>query len=220
MSENVIESRAEQVARLKREWRHRNCERVNLKKREWAAKNPESVRLTFLNWTKKNPERYALSIKKTVLKRRPKIQAYMADYSKRYYAKNRLKILSQSKEYAKANPEVVRRAVRKYRQKDLKAYRASHAAHSSARRVKLRGPEASGASALIKRWRLSKSFTCYFCGERLPTDRLHVDHFVAVSRGGKHSPENLCKSCDTCNHKKHAMPISEISFLDQRLLPI
>lgn len=43
-------------------------------------------------------------------------------------------------------------------------------------------------------------FQCKYCG-RTPNDgaKLHVDHILAVSRGGSNNPENLVTACDSCN---------------------
>lgn len=77
-----------------------------------------------------------------------------------------------------------------------------------------------GVAAFISKLHKRKSFLCYYCKERFPVCRLHVDHVVALANGGHHSIENLCSSCDSCNLKKNAKPISEIQFLNQPLLSL
>ncbi len=42
-------------------------------------------------------------------------------------------------------------------------------------------------------------FTCQYCGRRPPIVTLHVDHVLAVARGGDDSTENLLTSCADCN---------------------
>lgn len=42
-------------------------------------------------------------------------------------------------------------------------------------------------------------FTCMYCGARPPYVRLHVDHVVAVSRGGANGESNLISACSDCN---------------------
>lgn len=42
-------------------------------------------------------------------------------------------------------------------------------------------------------------FTCMYCGARPPYVRLHVDHVVAVSRGGANNESNLIAACSDCN---------------------
>jgi 5-methylcytosine-specific restriction endonuclease McrA len=42
-------------------------------------------------------------------------------------------------------------------------------------------------------------FTCQYCGRRPPVVKLHVDHVVPVSKGGKNHISNLVTSCQDCN---------------------
>jgi 5-methylcytosine-specific restriction endonuclease McrA len=44
--------------------------------------------------------------------------------------------------------------------------------------------------------------TCQYCGKKLPTDKLNIDHVVPKSQGGKNTWENLVCSCFNCNSKK------------------
>ncbi len=42
-------------------------------------------------------------------------------------------------------------------------------------------------------------FKCVYCGRRPPEVRLHLDHVVPWSRGGRTSLENLPTACEPCN---------------------
>lgn len=44
--------------------------------------------------------------------------------------------------------------------------------------------------------------TCQYCGRRLRTEELNLDHVVPLSRGGKNTWENVVCSCITCNMRK------------------
>lgn len=56
------------------------------------------------------------------------------------------------------------------------------------------------------------NFTCRYCGRQSDQVVLHVDHVIAVSKGGTNDPENLVTSCSDCNLGKsdkdiqHAAP--------------
>lgn len=41
--------------------------------------------------------------------------------------------------------------------------------------------------------------TCRFCGRRAPDVQLHVDHVIAVSKGGTNDLKNLQTLCQDCN---------------------
>lgn len=52
-------------------------------------------------------------------------------------------------------------------------------------------------------WEISKAYfnnTCCYCGKKLP---LAQDHFVALSKGGEFTSNNIVPSCKSCNCKKH-----------------
>lgn len=50
---------------------------------------------------------------------------------------------------------------------------------------------------------------CQYCGRRLPTSELSLDHVVPRSRGGQTSWENLVCACVDCNVKKGGRPPAE-----------
>lgn len=53
-------------------------------------------------------------------------------------------------------------------------------------------------------WRRSKLVTCYWCKRRVSGKKAHMDHINPLSKGGAHSIENLCISCQPCNSRKHS----------------
>lgn len=57
--------------------------------------------------------------------------------------------------------------------------------------------------------------TCLYCGIKLQTKNLTLDHVIPVSRGGKDTWENLVTCCRSCNKKKNDRLLSEIQ--DMRL---
>jgi 5-methylcytosine-specific restriction endonuclease McrA len=49
---------------------------------------------------------------------------------------------------------------------------------------------------------LRDAHQCQYCGQKLPTRELNVDHVIPRSRGGPDSWENLVVSCRLCNLRK------------------
>lgn len=73
--------------------------------------------------------------------------------------------------------------------------------------------EALGMPWDVKAWRATNyahwlrnhpSFECSYCGKVIPNSSRsrHADHFVPLSKGGRHSPENIIPSCQRCNVSK------------------
>lgn len=46
---------------------------------------------------------------------------------------------------------------------------------------------------------------CYWCNCKInKTTKIHIDHYIPLSKGGEHTISNLVVSCATCNQKKQA----------------
>lgn len=46
------------------------------------------------------------------------------------------------------------------------------------------------------------NYTCQYCGRRLPTKELTIDHVLPRSRGGKSVWKNVVLACYSCNRRK------------------
>lgn len=52
---------------------------------------------------------------------------------------------------------------------------------------------------------------CAYCGRALE-QKYHVDHIIALSRGGSNWRRNLALACPSCNLRKHTRRWEQISF--------
>ncbi len=43
---------------------------------------------------------------------------------------------------------------------------------------------------------------CYYCGRKVKSSELTMDHVIPLSRGGRSVRENLVPACKECNAKK------------------
>ena len=50
---------------------------------------------------------------------------------------------------------------------------------------------------------------CYYCECLLERDTMHLDHVLALSRGGRHSIGNIVYACPACNMSKNAKLLIE-----------
>mgnify|MGYP001617166145 CR=1 FL=1 len=117
-----------------------------------------------------------------------------------YSRKHRVKRLQYVKEYFKTNPEVNKRAVKKYsltergkivNRKKIKAYRA-------------RKLGATGSHTLEEFLTLVLLFDnfCPACGNRFATEDFTEDHIVPLSCGGNDNISNIQPLCRPCNSRK------------------
>lgn len=51
-------------------------------------------------------------------------------------------------------------------------------------------------------------FACQYCGGHPPDVLLHVDHILAVAKGGDNQPDNLITACENCNRGKGARDLN------------
>ena len=64
--------------------------------------------------------------------------------------------------------------------------------------------------------RLAKG-VCYYCGSRISTKELTMDHIVPISRGGKTTKGNVVPACKTCNNaKKQLLPMEWEKYLENK----
>lgn len=60
------------------------------------------------------------------------------------------------------------------------------------------------------------NFTCIYCGRNSIEDniKLHVDHIIPISKGGKNTADNLVTSCEDCNLEKHNTVIESKKIIE------
>lgn len=179
-----------------RSW-HRNNYADNIEfHREKSKKNYWSNREQCLarnkDWCKKNNERRRF-------------------HARSYYQRHRLKRIESSKFYRLRNPNINRLSVKKWREKNLEyakflisRWSRNHREernHSKAiRRAKKRANGGSGISK--KEWdSLKEKYAglCYYCES---DGVLTMDHFIPITKGGKHEKENIVPACVRCNCRK------------------
>lgn len=112
-------------------------------------------------------------------KTRARLRAYRAAHAEQYRG--------YSRKWAASNPDKV-------------------AALARNRRARKRAADGKHTAEDIQRQLKSQNGKCYWCGKVLALsgdDKYHVDHIIALSKGGSNGPENLCCSCPDCNLSKH-----------------
>ena len=121
--------------------------------------------------------------------------------NKKNYERHRQKRILYQRQYSKSNKEKIRQ--RAILNRDYYRLKAAE------RCARIHKCEVDPSN--IERWLAalkSKKFTkCYYCREKLPTDKIEIDHVIPIIKGGAHSSSNLAATCGRCNARKsRALP--------------
>ncbi|MDE2100134.1 MAG: HNH endonuclease [Patescibacteria group bacterium] len=55
------------------------------------------------------------------------------------------------------------------------------------------------------------NFKCVYCGNGAPNVKLHVDHRIALAKGGTNDPDNLVTACHICNAGKSDVLLEHVA---------
>lgn len=122
--------------------------------------------------------------------------------SARYYLTHLDERLAAQAKYRTANRDKVRARTSNWGKKHAERRRANwRKYHALKKKASGRGFTAQDEVNTMKIW----NWTCAYCGcdlTRLPSKQVHMDHVLALSKGGAHDPTNIVPACRACNSKK------------------
>lgn len=135
-------------------------------------------------------------------------------YTRQYYKDNQEAFRARTLAYRLADPErykAQRKASRDKRPYTPHAY--SHIRNAVKRHPDCLAMDGAENPKLLKEWMLKpENKICKYCGD----ETWHTDHIVPLSKGGKHSWDNIQRLCKTCNLAKHTLTEDEyIAWLER-----
>lgn len=165
------------------------------------------------------------------------------DKRKKYCDKNKKVILSKNREYRTKNIELLRENCKTYEtdnKESLSEYRRDYyiknkekiSTYGKTYKASLNG-KMSQKNSIHKRRTKEKqgdvttsqflelqqnAKVCYWCNCSLKKAKVHIDHYVPLSKGGKHTLDNLVVSCQKCNNQKHSIDPLEFANSIGKLL--
>jgi len=176
-SKYIAENR-EMVRERKRRWNEDNKERYKAYHKEYREKNRERMSELDRKWRENNKERCLKN-------------------SRDYYAKNKEHIKQKRREWCEANKDKIKGYRRKFKQSEKGKYAAI------IKTQKRRAMEKKVQSDYcLELWNLTKDAfnnTCAYCGKE---DKLEQEHFIALSKGGEYTKNNIIPACKICNSSK------------------
>jgi len=178
--------------RLKKDYEKNRIKKLAYSK-EYRSRNKKKISKAKREYNKKNKENHN-------------------EYRKEYRVKNKDRLLKRERNYREKNIEKIKSNHKKYNEKnkeELKIYRrkyyktikgiSSKRNTEHKRRTKykdgdVKTSEINNLFATVK--------NCYWCNKQLCPKQTHIDHYVPLSKGGKHTISNLVLTCSKCNLKK------------------
>lgn len=120
-----------------------------------------------------------------------KYRAIKREQGRAAYHRNRDKNLQRTKNWQKKNRWYVN-------------------AQKKERKAKIAMVTLDGSAKEFYRWVRSQEFVdCAYCGIKVSGKEAHVDHKIAIARGGAHILANLTASCAVCNIQKGVLTPEE-----------
>lgn len=208
--EETVEKRAARAA-YKAEWQRTHLVQVRAAKLRWYHAHPEHRKLAYaVNRVERIAYSKAWLDRKSPEEKRAYLQAR--------YQRHKPKVLARQKKYEAQHGE----RNRAYRAKHRKENHAKYTAYLHTRRAREYGSAVNPAQ--IDAWwttlKAQAVVACYYCRNPFPGVEMHMDHVIALKRGGAHAISNVCASCPPCNRSKSARLPSEWDKLPQIFLSL
>ncbi len=214
------------IQKVSREYRTVNKSRICENYKLYSKKNKKSLQNKHKIYREANKERikdYMVNYReenKEILVKKQKIQR------RAYYIKNKLLVEKKRKIYVKNNPEKVFTTQQNYRHKHknkISDYKKTYSLTERGKMVKLNShhkrrelkliasdgtlpiqPQNNMQTKNLKEMLEAQNYKCNFCKCEIHhgLGNIHLDHIIPLSKGGKHSVDNVQWLCATCNMKK------------------
>lgn len=175
-----------------RKYRKDNAERIKQNRKD----NRENMLEYQKQYRKNNIEKIAEYRKDNEVKM-AKYRKDNIEYFRQYRIDNAEYIVEYHRQHVKDNAE----HYRQYRKQYQRDNPEQHVIHEQRRRaLKKQLP----ITLTLLQWKQIKKdfdYKCAYCGEKLP---LVQEHFLALSKGGEYTTNNIIPSCQHCNATKSA----------------
>jgi len=191
------EENKEQISQQKKERYQRDKDIIKSQVKKYAENNKEKLLERNRRYREKNKETIALKQKK---------------YQRERYLQKTKEILERNRKYRLNNLGKTKEYSKNYRKTD-KGKAIQRNAHSLRRTRREEGDVTT--NEMIE---LQKTKICYWCNCKIKENDLNIDHYIPISKGGKHTISNLVASCSKCNLDKRAKDPQEYANSLGRLL--
>jgi len=219
--------------KLELEYRTKNKDDVNKRGREWAERNKEKISTKLkktreekiIRHIKIDGMKFCLSCNEyhslDLFYKRSASKDGKDNYcikcaiqkTKQHALNNKSAIMERQRIYRQLNGEKIKNRQKKYREStNGKIIRKNL---QNKRRIKENKGDITNQQIINLE---QNAKVCYWCNASLKNKKVHIDHYIPLSKGGEHTLSNLVVSCKSCNNKKHAKMPEEFANSIGRLL--
>lgn len=176
---------------------HGSCKECMKKegRERWAVYYPENKDKLYETkkiYRKANEKKY----KASTLLYRTTNKEKLNEKNRDYYKKNKEKVLERTSKYRQANKELHKKRVSSWAKRNREKLAVAY--------QKRKSKSMSLPSTLTtEQWNETKEYfnnRCAYCGKE---KTLAQEHFIALSKGGGYTKENIIPACRNCNSSKH-----------------
>ena len=197
-----------------RQYREANKEHITKHKKEYSEANKEAISRHKKEYVEANKVSIAGKQKMYYEENRDRILAHMklnrkqfSARKKRWVEANIERVLKNRKKYNILRKDIMieyrqinKEAIHKYSKEYSREHLVERCVLAEKRRARKR---LLPATLTAEQWeKIKKAFDgkCAYCGEEKP---LQQEHFVALSKGGEYTHNNIIPSCQSCNCSKN-----------------
>jgi len=205
--EQYYQENKDKIAKRYREYCQKNKYKQSERQMRWRLENPERYEEIQNRWRQNNKEKISEASKIYRQNNKSKV----AEFKKAYRDAHRDEhieymrqwhILNPDKKYPRKNTEENRSKYNKRRN----IWRAKNPDKAKVQSERRRAQKKELiATFTAEQWARCKehfNYTCCYCSKK--SKRLTQDHFIALSRGGEYTHNNIVPACLSCNCSKNA----------------
>jgi hypothetical protein len=190
-----LQSHREQNRLRAREYREKHPEEQKLRRHEYYQKHATEIKEYQHTYRENNAEKIS-----EYKRRWSQLNAEKIRQKRRlYYQLNRSKIRQSRRAYYYSKPEIQREKTRVWKKQNSRRVNANNRNRRALKKNANGTHTAEDITILMKQ---SKG-KCYWCGKKIKGTP-HIDHRIALDRGGSNDASNLVVSCVHCNTSKKA----------------
>lgn len=191
----------EKVSGYGKKYYENNKEKLEKYKKKYYEKNKESILEECRKYYEENKEQRIQYQKQYYLENKEKA----SKCKKKIYSRNKDQILARQKQYRENNKEQIAETTKKWRKENLDKVKLVLQKYK-AKKKKLQ------CTLTFVQWEQIKNHfdnECAYCGmkeeEHLEkwNEQLHQEHFIALSKGGEYTHNNIIPACKSCNSSKN-----------------